>query len=167
MLSIVNLSKGYGDNILFSDLSFNAITGDRIALIGANGSGKSTLMDIIADENTPDNGKVTVNKNVSIAYLKQDNFRFDNKMLLQEILEEPNEIKDLRSELTAIHTSLADETDSQKQNILLRRMSEIDDCLEMINQDNSEHQAKAILSGLGFKETDFNKPVKEFSGGWG
>ena len=57
MLSIVNLSKGYGDDILFSDLSFNAITGDRIALIGANGSGKTTLMDIIADENSPDNGE--------------------------------------------------------------------------------------------------------------
>ena len=167
MLNIVNLSKGYGDHILFSGLSFNAITGDRIALIGANGSGKSTLMDIIADENTPDNGKVTVKKNVGVAYLKQDNFRFDNKMLLQQILEEPDETKNMRQELTAIHTSLANETDGKQQKILLRRMSEIDDYFQMFDQNNSEHQAKAILSGLGFKETDFNRPVKEFSGGWG
>ena len=167
MLNIVNLSKGYGDHILFSGLSFNAITGDRIALIGANGSGKSTLMDIIADENTPDNGKVTVKKNVGVAYLKQDNFRFDNKMLLQQILEEPDETKNMRQELTAIHTSLANGTDGKQQKILLRRMSEIDDYFQMFDQNNSEHQAKAILSGLGFKETDFNRPVKEFSGGWG
>ena len=83
MLNIINLSKEYGDNILFSDLSFNVLTGDRIALIGANGSGKSTLMDIIANENTPDNGKVTIKKNIAVAYLKQDNFRFNDKPLLQ------------------------------------------------------------------------------------
>ena len=167
MLSIVNLSKQYGDNILFSELSFNAITGDRIALIGANGSGKSTLMDIIADENTPDNGKVTVKKNVAVAYLKQDNFRFHNKSLLQEILEEPEEVINLRQELTEIHTSLTHETDNQKQKVLLKRMSEINDYFEFQDQNNSEHQAKAILSGLGFKETDFETSVKEFSGGWG
>ena len=167
MLNIINLSKEYGDNILFSDLSFNVLTGDRIALIGANGSGKSTLMDIIANENTPDNGKVTIKKNIAVAYLKQDNFRFHDKPLLQEVLEEPEEVINLRQELTEIHNSLADETDNQKQNILLRRMSEINDYFEFQDENNSEHQAKAILSGLGFKETDFGRSVKEFSGGWG
>ena len=167
MLNIINLSKEYGDNILFSDLSINDLTGDRIALIGANGSGKSTLMDIIANENTPDNGKVTIKKNIAVAYLKQDNFRFHDKPLLQEVLEEPEEVINLRQELTEIHNSLADETDNQKQNILLRRMSEINDYFEFQDENNSEHQAKAILSGLGFKETDFGRSVKEFSGGWG
>ena len=167
MLNIINLSKEYGDNILFSDLSFNVLTGDRIALIGANGSGKSTLMDIIANENTPDNGKVAIKKNIAVAYLKQDNFRFHDKPLLQEVLEEPEEVINLRQELTKIHNSLADETDNQKQKVLLRRMSEINDYFEFQDENNSEHQAKAILSGLGFKESDFERSVKEFSGGWG
>ena len=167
MLNIINLSKEYGDNILFSDLSFSVLTGDRIALIGANGSGKSTLMDIIANENTPDNGKVAIKKNIAVAYLKQDNFRFHDKPLLQEVLEEPEEVINLRQELTEIHNSLADETDNQKQKILLRRMSEINDYFEFQDENNSEHQAKAILSGLGFKESDFERSVKEFSGGWG
>ena len=167
MLNIINLSKEYGDNILFSDLSFSVLTGDRIALIGANGSGKSTLMDIIANENTPDNGKVAIKKNIAVAYLKQDNFRFHDKPLLQEVLEEPEEVINLRQELTEIHNSLADETDNQKQKVLLRRMSEINDYFEFQDENNSEHQAKAILSGLGFKESDFERSVKEFSGGWG
>ena len=167
MLNIINLSKEYGDNILFSDLSFSVLTGDRIALIGANGSGKSTLMDIIANENTPDNGKIAIKKNIAVAYLKQDNFRFHDKPLLQEVLEEPEEVINLRQELTEIHNSLADETDNQKQKILLRRMSEINDYFEFQDENNSEHQAKAILSGLGFKESDFERSVKEFSGGWG
>ena len=167
MLNIINLSKEYGDNILFSDLSFNVFTGDRIALIGANGSGKSTLMDIIANENTPDNGKVTIKKNISVAYLKQDNFRFHDKPLLQEVLEESEEVTGLRKELTAIHISLENQIDERKQKILLRRMAEINDYFEFRDENNSEHQAKAILSGLGFKETDFIRSVKEFSGGWG
>ena len=167
MLNIINLSKEYGDNILFSDLSFNVLTGDRIALIGANGSGKSTLMDIIANENTPDNGKVTIKKNISVAYLKQDNFRFHDKPLLREVLEESEEVTGLRKELTAIHISLENQIDERKQKILLRRMAEINDYFEFRDENNSEHQAKAILSGLGFKETDFIRSVKEFSGGWG
>ena len=64
MINVMNLSKGYGNKKLFSNLSFNAVAGDRIALIGANGSGKSTVMDIIASENSSDTGKVTVNKNI-------------------------------------------------------------------------------------------------------
>lgn len=166
MLNVVNLSKGYGDNILFSNLAFNAVSGDRIALIGANGSGKSTLMDIMAHENTADSGKVTVKKHVTVAYLKQEKFKFENKMLLQEILEQPDEIKTLKKELNAIHDSLSNEINNHKQQILLRRMAEIDDCLEILDQNSSEHQAKTILSGVGFKESDFNRPMKEFSGGW-
>ena len=166
MLNVVNLSKGYGDNILFSNLAFNAVSGDRIALIGANGSGKSTLMDIMAHENTADSGKVTVKKHVTVAYLKQEKFKFENKMLLQEILEQPDEIKTLKKELNAIHDSLSNEINNHKQQILLRRMAEIDDYLEILDQNSSEHQAKTILSGVGFKESDFNRPMKEFSGGW-
>ena len=166
MLNVVNLSKGYGDSILFSDLSFNAIPGERIALIGANGSGKSTLMDIIAHENTADSGKVTIKKDVTVAYLKQENFKFGNKTLLQEVLEETGEIKNLRRELTRIYDSLSNEINSHRQQVLLKRMAKIDDHLQILGQDNSEHKAKEILSGLRFKESDFNRFMKEFSGGW-
>jgi len=63
MLNANNLTKGYGDEILFSDLSLNASAGDRIALVGANGSGKSTLMDILAGETIADRGKVVLKRN--------------------------------------------------------------------------------------------------------
>ena len=62
MLKITNLSKGYGDRLLFSNISFTANRGDRIALIGANGSGKSTLMQIISGVVNSDSGQITLNK---------------------------------------------------------------------------------------------------------
>ena len=166
MLNITKLSKGYGNEILFSDLSFNAVAGERIVLIGANGSGKSTLMDIVAGETVSDSGKVTLKRNSRISYLKQENFKFSGRTLLQEVLEETDEIKKLRKELTDIYQSLSNETNNEEQSTLLTRMTKIDDHLQMYDQNNSEYQAKTILSGLRFNENDFNKPINEFSGGW-
>jgi len=162
----MNLSKGYGNKKLFSNLSFNTVAGDRIALIGANGSGKSTVMDIIASENSSDTGKVTVNKNITIGYLKQENFNLGNKTLLEEIIEESTKTIELRTELNNIHNLLSNTINNKNEQALLSRMSIIDDNLQIIDQNKSEHHAKAILSGLKFKKNDFDKPINEFSGGW-
>ena len=166
MINVMNLSKGYGNKKLFSNLSFNAVAGDRIALIGANGSGKSTVMDIIASENSSDTGKVTVNKNITIGYLKQENFNLGNKTLLEEIIEESTKTIELRTELNNIHNLLSNTINKKNEQALLNRMSIIDDNLQIIDQNKSEHHAKAILSGLKFNENDFDKPINEFSGGW-
>lgn len=166
MINVMNLSKGYGNKKLFSNLSFNTVAGDRIALIGANGSGKSTVMDIIASENSSDTGKVTVNKNITIGYLKQENFNLGNKTLLEEIIEESTKTIELRTELNNIHNLLSNTINNKNEQALLSRMSIIDDNLQIIDQNKSEHHAKAILSGLKFKENDFDKPINEFSGGW-
>ena len=166
MLNANNISKGYGNEILFSNLSLNATPGERIALIGANGSGKSTLLDILSGESTADSGKVMLKRNCRIAYLKQENFKFGNKQLLQVVIEEPDEISKLGQELTDIYKSLSNEINNQKQSALLDRMAKINDHLQTYSQNNTEHEAKAILSGLGFRENDFSRLINEFSGGW-
>jgi len=166
MLNANNLTKGYGDEILFSDLSLNASAGDRIALVGANGSGKSTLMDILAGETIADRGKVILKRNCKVAYLKQENYKFDNRPLLQEVCREPEEIVELRKELMDIHQLLSNGANKQTQATLLTRMAKINDHLEIHSQNNAEYKAKAILSGLGFKQVDFSKLINEFSGGW-
>ena len=68
MLVLNNISKSYGDRVLFQGLSLTAVAGNRIALIGANGSGKSTLMDIISNEMNPDEGTITVKKDINVGY---------------------------------------------------------------------------------------------------
>ena len=123
-------------------------------------------MDILSGENTADSGQVILKRNCRIAYLKQENFQFVSKELLQVVIEEPDEIKKLEQELADIHNSLSNETNDQKQSTLLARMEKIDAHLETYRQNNTEHEAKAILSGLGFKEDDFSKLINEFSGGW-
>ncbi len=166
MLSAFNISKAYSTRTLFSGLNLNVDAGDRIALIGANGSGKTTLMDILAGDTPPDSGNISTRRDVSIGYLKQEPATFDGKPLLQEVLDASADVIELMDDIAATRQALASEPDPEKQAGLLERLSELDMALEAAGGDDREHEAKTILSGLGFKQTDFLRPMSEFSGGW-
>ena len=166
MLLATNISKAYATRTLFSGLTFNLAAGDRIALIGANGSGKTTLMDILSGDAAPDTGSITSQRDVAVGYLKQDPGTFFGKSLLQEILDASSEVVALAGRITATREALASETDPGKQGELLQRLGRLDLELEAAGGDDREHEAKAILSGLGFKQSDFLRPMGEFSGGW-
>ena len=166
MLSAFNISKAYSTRTLFSGLTLNVDAGDRIALIGANGSGKTTLMDILAGDTPPDSGNVSTRRDVSIGYLKQEPASFDGKPLLQEVLDASAEVIALADDIAATREALALEPDPAQQAALLERLSELDMALDAAGGDDREHEAKTILSGLGFKQADFPRPMSEFSGGW-
>ena len=166
MLNAATISKSYGDRTLFSGLTLNIADGERIALIGPNGSGKTTLLDILAGDTSPDTGSISRHRNTTIGYLKQDPARFSGKTLLQEVLESSSGVTALRDRITATHESLSSETDSDNQGKLLRQLSQLDTALEAADGDYRDHEAKAILSGLGFKKSDLSRPLGEFSGGW-
>ena len=166
MLSAANVSKAYGDRTLFSGLTLNVAAGERIALIGANGSGKTTLLDILAGDISPDTGSLSNHRNVTIGYLKQEYTPFSGKTLIQEVLEESSEVTALRDKIAAIHESLSSRTYPDNYGERLRQLSRLDRALEAADGGYREHEAKAILSGLGFKQDDFIRPLGEFSGGW-
>ena len=166
MLFASNISKAYATRTLFSGLTFNLAAGDRIALIGANGSGKTTLMDILAGDTLPETGSISSQRNVAIGYLKQEFGSFFGKSLLQEVLDANSEVVALTGRIAATREALASETDPGKQGDLLRHLGQLDLALEAAGGDDREHEAKAILSGLGFKQSDFLRPLGEFSGGW-
>ena len=166
MLFASNISKSYSDRTLFSGLTFSLVAGDRIALIGANGSGKTTLMDILAGITLPETGRVSTKRNVSIGYLKQEPASFTGKPLLREVLDADTTAIALTDRITAMRLDLSLETDSGQQADLLERLGQLDAALEAAGGDDREYEAKAILSGLGFKQGDFLRPIGEFSGGW-
>ena len=72
MITVTDISKSYGDRNLFSNLSVNIISGQRIGLVGSNGTGKSTLLDIIFGEKSPDSGNIVKQRNLSVGYLTQN-----------------------------------------------------------------------------------------------
>ena len=166
MLVGSDISKTYSDRTLFSGLTLNLTAGDRIALIGPNGSGKTTLMDILAGEMAPDTGSVSRQRNVTLGYLKQEPDSFTGKPLLQEVLDAGSEVNALVDEIAALQELLSSEADPVRQGNLLERLGKLDMELEAAGGNNREHEAKAVLSGLGFKQADFLRPMSEFSGGW-
>ena len=166
MLIGSDISKSYSDRTLFSGLTLNLAAGDRIALIGPNGSGKTTLMDILAGDIPPDTGSVSRQRNVTLGYLKQEPDSFAGKPLLEEVLDAGSEVNSLVDEIAAVQEVLSSEADPVQQGYLLERLGKLDMELEAAGGNDREHEAKAVLSGLGFKQADFLRPMSEFSGGW-
>ena len=166
MLFASDISKAYSTRTLFSGLTLSIAAGDRIALVGPNGSGKTTLMDILAGETAPETGSISKQRNVTMGYLKQEPASFTGKPLLEEVLEARSEANAVVVEISDTRQVLSSETDPVRQGYLLDRLSKLDMALEAAGGDDREHEAKAILSGLGFKQGDFLRPMSEFSGGW-
>ena len=166
MLFASDISKAFSERTLFSGLDLSLLHGDRIALIGANGSGKTTLLDILASEALPDTGTVTLRRNTTVGYLRQEPGDFAGLSLLQEVLNANYEAIDLADRIAAARDALSTATDSLEQRELTELLSRLDEELEAAGGVDRDHEAKAILSGLGFKESDFSRKMNEFSGGW-
>ena len=166
MLYASDISKAYSERTLFGGLNLSMAAGDRIALIGANGSGKTTLLDILAGDTLPDSGSISGRRNTTVGYLKQEPGSFAGRSLLEEVLNADWEVVDLSDRIAAARDALSSTTDPAEQQELMDRLARLDGELEAAGGADRDHEAKAILSGLGFKESDFSRGMLEFSGGW-
>jgi len=166
MFSISGISKSYSNQTLFAGVSFDVSARDRIALIGPNGSGKTTLFDIIAGEISPDSGRITKQKGATIGYLRQNISPYSRSQLLEEVMNASPLINTLAHKIETLHHALKKETDAHQQDRLLRELGEIQHDYEAAGGYDIEHEAKIVLSGLGFGQSDFQRPLSDFSGGW-
>ena len=155
-----------GHLAVFGDVGFTVGTRDRIAIIGPNGSGKTTLFDIIVGRTTPDTGSVTMQKGTSIGYLQQDIWASSGRQLLEEVTGASKRITELAGRIRAIEEKLAANHDTETSSRLLDELGELQHSFEIAGGYDTEHTAKSILSGLGFAESDFRRPMDSFSGGW-
>jgi ATP-binding cassette subfamily F protein 3 len=156
----------YNARPLFSGISFTVGMRERIAVIGQNGSGKTTLFEIIAGNIRPDSGEISIRKGTTIGYLQQDIKPSSNRKLLEEVAESSVSINNLAHRIQLLQEELAEEKDEELHPALLRELGEMQHAFESSGGYNIEHEAKKILSGLGFAESDFGRPLSEFSGGW-
>ncbi|MBM3133088.1 MAG: ABC-F family ATP-binding cassette domain-containing protein, partial [Chloroflexi bacterium] len=159
-------SKSYGDRTLFSGVSLHVSARDRIAVIGPNGSGKTTLLEIIAGRMSPDSGSVSKRKGTTIGYLEQDILPSPHRRLLEEVISASTSVNGMAHRIEMLQGELAEGADDGDSGKLLRELGELQYRFEAAGGYNADYEAKVILAGLGFKETDFNRPLSEFSGGW-
>ena len=168
MISLDNLTVSYGGWTLFDSISFMINEKDRIGLVGKNGAGKTTLLRIITGEQEPSEGAVTLNGECSIGYLPQQMRVADTTTLKAETEKAFDEVLRLEAQIEKITTEIAERTDyeSEEYSTLIHRLNEAQDRYHILGGDTREADIEKTLLGLGFKRTDFNRPTKEFSGGW-
>src|SRR5438132_3795302 len=108
MIAFNRISKQYGKQVLFVDASFQLNPGEKVGLVGPNGSGKTTLFRMIVGEESPDDGDVSVAKNVTIGYFRQDVEEMSGRSVLDEAIAGSGRTGDLHHELEALQHAMAD-----------------------------------------------------------
>ena len=167
MLAVEKISVQFLGRVLYKDLSFTVGSKDRICFAGPNGAGKSTLMKIIAGSMTPDSGNVNRAKYIEVGYLPQDGIKHSGSTLFDEAesafenaLELKERLEEASDQLGSLDTSSSEYSDT------LEIFGSLQLDLENYDIGKMKPTIEKVLSGLGFKASDFNRKTEEFSGGW-
>lgn len=151
-LQVENLTKSFGDLLLFHDLSFGIAEGDRIGLIAKNGSGKTTLLNILSGKEDYDSGNITFRNGLRVGYLEQMPEYPPHLTVIEACFYSSNETVQLISE----YEQALQSGDQEKIQSLIDRM-------DHLNAWDYEQRAKQILSQL--KIHKFDQPISQLSGG--
>lgn len=168
MVYVNGISLHFGERVLLQDVAFLLNERDRIGLVGRNGAGKSTLLKIVSGQLSPDSGNIQFPRNFTIGYLRQDLDFTDNLPVIDEVKTCFIELNALNKELDSLNLNLAGREDyeSDAYHQIIERLTEVNDRIHLISPGNLDAEIEKVLKGLGFKLADFQKKMKEFSGGW-
>ncbi|MBQ6747792.1 MAG: ABC-F family ATP-binding cassette domain-containing protein [Bacteroidaceae bacterium] len=168
MISVDNLKVEFNATPLFEDVGFVINRKDRIALVGKNGAGKSTLLKILAGLQSPTEGHVSVPRDCTIGYLPQVMVLSDEHTVLEEAEKAFDDIKQMQAQLEEMNLRLAERTDYESEEYLqlIEEYTHLNERYTMMGGTNYQAEIERTLQGLGFERSDFNRPTREFSGGW-
>ncbi|MBE6263374.1 MAG: ATP-binding cassette domain-containing protein [Prevotella sp.] len=168
MVSVEGLKVEFGVKPLFTDVSFVVNDGDRIALVGKNGAGKSTMLKILCGLQQPTSGVVSIPNECTIGYLPQVMKLQDDTTVKEETRKAFADSTKLKLELDRMQQEMADRTDYESDSYaqLVEAFTQAHEHFMMMGGDNYEVEIERTLTGLGFDRSDFDRPTREFSGGW-
>ena len=168
MISVEHLSVEFSARPLFSEVSFVINKKDRIALVGKNGAGKSTLLKILAGQQSPTSGTVAVQNDITLGYLPQVMVLSDEHTVMEEAEKAFEHISEMQERIEQLNNQLAERTDYESEDYmaLVERFTHESERFQMMGGMNYHAELERTLQGLGFAPEDFNRPTREFSGGW-
>ena len=160
------ISKSFGGRVLYSNATLQLNAGERWALVGPNGAGKTTLLKIIMGLESADEGTITFAKDATLGYLEQETELMGDRTALNEVIESAHEIKQWERKVNDLSIKIAETPEGTTLNKYLEDYAHAMERFERLGGYELESRARQILAGLGFPVEDFDKPAKEFSGGW-
>ncbi|GFZ34560.1 heme ABC transporter ATP-binding protein [Clostridium zeae] len=164
ILTVKNLSHGFGDRAIFEDVSFRLLKGEHIGFIGANGEGKSTFMNIITGKLMPDDGKVEWSNRVRVGYMDQ-HAHLEKGNSIRDVLRGAFQyLFDLEKEMLDMYDKMADATPEE----LDKMMNDIGTIQDMLDHNGFyviDAKIDEVAGGLGLKDVGLDKDVMDLSGG--
>ena len=167
MLQLSSLTKGFGDRILFDNVTWRLAADDRVGLCGPNGAGKTTLLRMLAGLDEPDTGAITMRTGLTVGYLPQDGLHHAGRSLIDEVSTAFQPLLDIQRTMVELEDQLADARRSREEHeAILKRYSDLQH--QFRDQDGYTIDLKiaGVLKGLGFGNDELEEPTDTFSGGW-
>ncbi|MFM2361734.1 MAG: hypothetical protein RLZZ316_636 [Bacteroidota bacterium] len=163
LAGLTNVTFEFGARVIVQDATWHIQPNERIGLIGYNGTGKSTLLKLLVGQYQCSAGTVERSRTTTIGYLHQDLLSFDtNDSILTVALSAFERVQQLEKEIEALGIELEKTGDEKTLHEYTDKLHELD----TLGGYNIHHKTEEVLQGLGFSNSDLQRPYKEFSGGW-
>src|SRR3954468_16189663 len=166
MIAFSGVSKQYGRQILFVDASFQLNPNEKVGLVGPNGSGKTTIFRMIAGEEQPDEGDVSIPKKLTIGYFRQDVEEMKGRSVLDEAIAGSGRLGELHHELEHLQQAMSDPDKADQMDKILTRFGDVQEQYDHLGGYALEARTREILHGLGFDDERIDGDVGAWSGGW-
>ncbi|HXI30061.1 MAG TPA: ABC-F family ATP-binding cassette domain-containing protein, partial [Vicinamibacterales bacterium] len=167
MIQLSDLTKSFGDRVLFDHVTWQITDRERVGLCGPNGAGKTTLLRMMAGLDEPDSGGVLKPAALTVGYLPQDGLTHAGRSVFDEAASAFGELIAMKAEMHALEERLGDPSIPEPEHdAMLHRYSDLQDHFRLRGGYTIELKAATVLQGLGFKTSDFDRPTETFSGGW-
>ncbi len=166
MISLANINKQYGKQLVFVEASFQLNPGEKVGLVGPNGAGKTTLFRMVVGEEVPDEGEVTVPRRTTIGYFRQDVEEMSGRSVLDEAIAGSGRLGDLHHELESLQQAMEDPARLDDIDTILARFGTVQEEYEHLGGYTLEAQAREVLHGLGLADDQVDGDIGNLSGGW-
>src|SRR5207244_3923280 len=167
MIQLSELTKSFGDRVLFDHVTWQITDRERVGLCGPNGAGKTTLLRMMAGLDEPDSGAVLKPTALTVGYLPQDGLTHSGRTVFDEASRAFADLLAMKEEMHALEGRLGDAAiPDAEHDTMLSRYSDLQDRFRLGGGYNIELKTATVLEGLGFTRSDFERPTETFSGGW-
>lgn len=166
MINFANVTKNFGNKVLYKNASFQLNPGEKAGLVGPNGAGKTTIFRILTGEQGVDEGAVAKPEKTVIGYFSQNIEEMQGRTVLEEVKSAAGRLPLLQKELAGLEAKLSEPLDDNEMAKVLERYGEAQAEFERLGGYDLDARAAEIVTGLGIKPEDHQRDTGSFSGGW-